>query len=316
MTVHLDRHLKINAAPEYKSLYGWAINEVDGDGRILGRDQIPWTFSHYFSSTKISTIDILEIEQGFKLGDVNARLDSSLYDESVFKSRRHIVVQLRAGDSRSDEDPARKTAYRMFGTSRIIEKIQLDITMLASDDEAEYCVASGIVSYTYENDFRDHTEKDALYFDLKVKPTTFERYTSRISEGTIEHCVLRVSQVAGFYSEWSPSISTDSIKILTRNSEHRFENVGDLSFDPPRLGAVGQASLYISEAHIPGKEFRSTEMPTPEAKNTAEPRLSFSEIKPTLGVDKQLLEMTSSLKRSLNLISILLLIILVVLVKW
>ena len=39
MDLHLERGLRLNTAPEYKSLYSWAINEIDAQGRQVGDDQ-------------------------------------------------------------------------------------------------------------------------------------------------------------------------------------------------------------------------------------------------------------------------------------
>jgi hypothetical protein len=37
--IHLDRRMRVNANPEHKSLYRWAITEVDSKGTIIGEDQ-------------------------------------------------------------------------------------------------------------------------------------------------------------------------------------------------------------------------------------------------------------------------------------
>jgi hypothetical protein len=57
--------------------------------------------------------------------------------------------------------------------------------------------------------------------------------------------VLRIGPVAGFYSEWSPSIPTDNVKVLTSGSEHKITLPPDYR-EPPRVGHVGTAELHIN----------------------------------------------------------------------
>jgi hypothetical protein len=48
---HLERGLRLHTDPEHKSLYSWAINEIDDQGQQIGRDQIPWPWTLYFCPT-------------------------------------------------------------------------------------------------------------------------------------------------------------------------------------------------------------------------------------------------------------------------
>jgi hypothetical protein len=48
MEYHLDYGLRIQTEPQYKSLYSWAINEVEADGSTIDRDQIPWAWTLSF----------------------------------------------------------------------------------------------------------------------------------------------------------------------------------------------------------------------------------------------------------------------------
>jgi hypothetical protein len=96
----------------------------------------------------------------------------------------------------------------MFGTDRAIKSFQLDIHPIADPAEQESCKAWGSVSYTSEIDFRDETVDDCIVFYLFVKPETFARYAAKIAHGSVDEMILSVGSVAGFYSEWSPSIST------------------------------------------------------------------------------------------------------------
>ncbi len=83
-------------------------------------------------------------------------------------------------------------------------------------------------------------------FDLYVQPETFEHYVQMVRAAEVDAAFLRVGRVAGFYSDWSPSISTDSIKVLTDYEKgHPVEIPEGSEIVPPRLGKVGKVSLTL-----------------------------------------------------------------------
>jgi hypothetical protein len=137
-----------------------------------------------------------------------------------------IRAHLRPGDSRVSKDYFRGTTF----------------TDHAAQERYE---AWGCVSYTVETDFRYETTEDCIVFFLFVKPETFALYAAKISYGAVDEMILRVSSVAGFYSEWSPSISTDNVKVLTKGDQ-KVTLTTEAPFEPPRLGKVGEAALYIN----------------------------------------------------------------------
>jgi hypothetical protein len=79
-----------------------------------------------------------------------------------------------------------------------------------------------------------------------VKPQTFARYAAKVSHGVVDEIMFSVGGVAGFYSEWSPSISTRDVKVLTSDSELKVDLPPGFQFEPPRLGDVGDAELHIN----------------------------------------------------------------------
>jgi hypothetical protein len=87
---------------------------------------------------------------------------------------------------------------------------------------------------------------DCVAFYLFVKPETFARYGAKIAHGLVDEMILSVKSVAGFYSEWSPSISTHNVKVLTTGEEHKVILPPGLSFEPPRLGQIDAAKLFIN----------------------------------------------------------------------
>lgn len=242
MEFHLDRQLRFNAAPEHKSLYRWAINEIDEQGQVVGDDQIPWGWNLYFTARELILADQLGV---ISATDFEGRLQQS----AEITQQRTIRAKLRPGAPRDDDNWQRQTTYRMFGADRVISDFQLDVRPLKSEDDVEHCRAWGSVSYTSENDFRQETEEDCVQFYLMVKPSTFKHYAQRITSGNAHEVIFCAGLVRGFYSEWSPSISTRSVKVLTSGDDQKLELPEGLTV--PRLGGVGEARLYINSVTTP-----------------------------------------------------------------
>ena len=55
--------------------------------------------------------------------------------------------------------------------------------------------------------------------------------------------------MSGFYSEWSPSITAYSIKVLAAEKEQDVVTDKGCEIDPPRLGSVGEFSLKFTQRH-------------------------------------------------------------------
>lgn len=257
----LDRRLRLLTEPEHKSLYSWAILEVDERGQVLGRDQIPWVWTLTFTATEVVLGDILNLKDGEK---TEGRVDSW----SERSQSRVIRCKMRPGDSHSDKDWFRRTTYKMFGTDRILQQFQLDITALDTEEEDEECRAWGFVAYEYR-DIRTQSDDDMVGFNLQVKPATFARYAQRIAEGSADEIVLSVGMVSGFYSDWSPDVVTQDVKILAPGKEQAIELPVGVEFEPPRLGRVGEVRLYINTARV-AKTLQSNETELPD-----EPRESL-----------------------------------------
>ena len=235
MEQHIDRRVILSTESEYKNLYSWSLHELDAEGQKIDRDQIPWAWTLYFTATELALSDTLKIEPDYRSdGD-------SL---SAVRERQNIWAKLTPGDP-WDRHSFRSTAYSMFGTDRTISSFELFIERLEGDEEQERCMAWGSVSYTFDNDFRDETTDDSIVFHLYVRPETFARYAAKVSASEVDEAVLRVGHVDGFYSDWSPAISTDDIKVLTSDRDHKVETPEGCDIVPPRLGKIGEAELYL-----------------------------------------------------------------------
>jgi hypothetical protein len=231
---HLEQGLRLTK-PTQKSLYDWAIIEIDAQDQQVGHDQIPWNWSLYFTATSCVLGDGIEIRLPFQSSEATP-------DPSIAQSQA-IRVQLRPGSEGDDRDYFRRTTFSMFGTHRAINSFEMYIHPIADPADKESCTAWGTVSYTHEN----RTTEDCIVFYLFVKPETYARYATNLSRGLVNEMVLRVGSVAGFYSEWSPSISTRNVKVLTTGDEQKITMPPGVEFEPPRLGYVGEAQLYINQ---------------------------------------------------------------------
>jgi hypothetical protein len=243
MEYHMDRRLKVVSNTMHKSLYTLCINEIDENDNVIGRDYIPWIWSLRFSASRISISDDLNILEPY---NVNYNL---LRTEDVsFKNDEHSVRDSRCivADLYPDNVP-----FIMFGSDRAIKNFYLTIRPIGEGEGTESCSLWGLVSWTRENeDFISQTSPDEIGFDLMVKPSIFERYVERISLGTADEIHFSAGRVAGFYSRWNPSISTNMIKVLARGREQELQIPADLKFEPPRLGSIGECSLQITASRI------------------------------------------------------------------
>jgi hypothetical protein len=223
MKSHFDYGLRLETETEFKSLYGWAIHEIDADGHSIGGAQIPWKWRLYFSATSCLLIDELEIGNFSKK---EKEADDAIIDQ-------FIIITLQPDDA---------VMFSMFGTNRAVKNFTLEVRCLADGTKSEFCAARGKFSSTYEIDFVDVTDGDTLCFFLDVKTETFSKYVDLIRRSSIDDIKFFVGSVDGFYSEWCGGLRTD-IKILLR--DHDLNVPTDFQGVPPRLGKVGEARLRV-----------------------------------------------------------------------
>jgi hypothetical protein len=115
------------------------------------------------------------------------------------------------------------THFRIVGTERTIEEFSILIYRLDSDDDLSRMRMFSSVSQDHEIDFRNVHEPDLIQFTLFLSPDEFDPLAKGLQAKTISSLNLRVSRVAGFYSEFSPGISTDEVKVLPREVSQHFE---------------------------------------------------------------------------------------------
>ncbi|MER9606930.1 hypothetical protein [Mesorhizobium sp. M0243] len=234
MENHVDRRVILCPEAEYKNLYEWSVQEVGANGNKIDRDQIPWEWTLYFKATELTLHDTLT---------VGSLMSGAPHDEiNTVIAKQSISAKLHPFGA------ARPPSYSMFGTGRTITDISLSIIPSAVNDEQEQCVAWGVVSYTSEIDFREETTPDCIGFYLFVRPDRFARYAEMVASSALEEVLFFVGRVPGFYSDWSPSTSTNRIKILADKNAQKIEIPPDCEIDPPRLGRAQYAQLNIRHA--------------------------------------------------------------------
>jgi hypothetical protein len=273
--IHLDRRMRVNANPEHKSLYRWAITEVDSKGTIIGEDQIPWGWTQFFTANSCVLSDEIRFEE-FQDEDNPTQNKNPA-------STQAIRAQL--SPSAPNNKKHRITSYTMFGSDREIKHFQLDIRPITEHGEREHCQAWGCVSSTYEVDFLDETCPDMVVFTLVISKDDFSRLAKKVSAGEVDRIDFSVSRARGFYAEWSPGISTRHIKVLTPDKEeHAIEAPAGFTYEPGRLGKVGSAELSVNrkidialateadaEDIEPPPIAREGGFPTPQAQNLIRP---------------------------------------------
>jgi hypothetical protein len=283
---HLERGLRLIT---HSDLDDWAIQEVDGTGQPIGEDKIPWPWTLRFTATSCLLGDSFEIKSEFESTE-GTPIPAEMMQRQV------IRVQLRPGAPQDDGDLLRKTTYSMFGTDRDISRFQLDIHPIADPTEQESCRSWGLVSYSAEGDFfSKETMDDCIGFDLFVKPETFARYAAKIAHGLVDEIILSVRLVDGFYSAWSPTILTPEVKVLTGGKEQKLSSSPGHQVKPPRLGRVGEATMYINR----GLEFGKRALEFETIDDVAESVTRANTATQAIGADTlQMLRILGSLRRA------------------
>ena len=251
MDHHLDREIRLINESEYKSLYSWSLQEFDNDGKEIGTKQIPWYWNLSFTASELSYHQTIETEDTFDFDEDDFRNG----DEKAHKRKdskvnysEMIIGALHSGWCNDGEYLEDDTSYSMFGTGRNLIKFTLRIIKM-EEDAAERCILTGGVSFDYEVDFRDETQDDYMEVYLQLTTERFDLILEAIKNKAPDVVRLRLGRVSGFYSEWSPGISTSHVKILVRGDDQKLIMPDGCDIKPPRLGDVGEFSFSITQRH-------------------------------------------------------------------
>jgi hypothetical protein len=239
---HTSYTVKLNTKPKHSSLHDWCLQEFDKNDDQVGDDLIPWGWTLYFNVTNIRHTYALAHDDtdlaDFDEETMEPKTGGSGMD---FQCSESILAKLIPAEGRNYN-----TSYSMFGTDRKIENFSIDI----EKSDIDSCQIWGSVSYTFELDFRDETTEDTICVQLRLTPDKFDELVQMINRGGTDEASLMLSGVRGFYSEWSPEISTNFIKVLSSvGDEQKVEIAEDAGIDPPQLSTVQEFRLSLNNNH-------------------------------------------------------------------
>ncbi|MGX9424094.1 MULTISPECIES: hypothetical protein [Bradyrhizobium] len=235
MEYHIDNRVVLSTEREHKSLYSWSIKEFDENGKQIGGDQIPWEWGLNFEVVELTSTYGVEIKAG---GD--------MLDEENSRNQTVEIAEALHGKLRPSMEMRKAGLYSLFGTQRRIEHFGLFIYK-AAGDVRESCRLWGSPSYTSDWDFQDVTQPDSVQIYIYLSPEKFDQVMTLVKLPVATSGAVRLKGVSGFYSEWSPSIRTDRIKILANSKDQGLQNPEQLAFDPPALGYVQEFQISFRQ---------------------------------------------------------------------
>jgi hypothetical protein len=230
MEHNLEKAVKYDLEDEFKSLYPWSLIEAEEETQKSPKKWIPFSWSVRFIASKLAIVRRISINRSYDVDDQKAK---TLADSSM------IIASLHSGFCNDGMNLEDYVDYRMFGTDRRIESFTLKIYV--ATDGVEKCTAWATPSYDYEVDFRSNVETDIVEFNLYISKERWESVERLVKSKEVDSLNVSFGNVSGFYSDWSPSISTNSIKILT--SFHSVEGDEKIIETLSKIGDVGEFGL-------------------------------------------------------------------------
>lgn len=239
MDYELNRKILFSEEIEYKSLYSWCLQELDANGDKIGLDQIPWAWTNRFIATSLR----YGIQLNGQLENLS-RTSPLTETKGKTKAKNQLKISETESINASISSEDNETIFSMFGTERTIKDINLSIYK----DIDERCSVWGCPSYVTEIDFRDIEQPDTIQFNLFINPDKFNKIVELIKSNNVNKMLFTARGVMGFYSEWSPSISTNKIKVLCNYDDHKVEvseksEITIAQKNIPRLGEVSEFNL-------------------------------------------------------------------------
>jgi hypothetical protein len=230
MKYELDNRVVLSSERENKSLYPWSIKEFNNGGQQIVRDQVPWDWSLYFEVAEL--IPTCRIQSRRAADDQAGSFDLS---EFLCGKLKPCVRSREAGH------------YSMFGTQRTIN--EFDIFIYKADDDKDRCHLWGSTSFASDIDFEDVLTPDCVGVYVHLSAQKFDQLMKFVKFPRPTSAEIRLTGVDGFYSEWSPSIRTDSIKVLANASDQGLENPEGLTLKPPVLGNVREFDFTLRQKY-------------------------------------------------------------------
>lgn len=236
----LDKQITFKKQPEERSLYSWSLVETK-EGKAPSSDQIPWPWTAHFTCSSLRVMRGVTIK-GPRESFIDFGGDTVEAKDTEVTESLSIRGDLFSGAQWGDEFD-KCARYSMFGTDRTFNKFDLTIQGVP-DGTKEGCYLWGTPSYEYENDFRTHLEDDTVVVNVLLGMTRFNEFVRVIEAKQVDNASVQLGGVSGFYSDWSPSISTSEIKVLT--SEQVVEGLEGSEIQPHILGKVTKFGITLN----------------------------------------------------------------------
>lgn len=240
MEYQLEREIRLKKSKD-KVLYSWYLQECGSDGTPNGAELIPWEWTLYFTVSELRYYKSIDIEKSNSPEDV-------IEENKTVKESDFIMAIMHPGTCDDGNWLKNDTVFSMYGTDREIKKFTLRISKLDDEDAVEFCKVWGCIRHTIEDVDGDETIDDTIQVNMYISSQRFNNIADIIKTQVPDIVQVSLGKVSGFYSEWSPSIHTDSVKILT--SYHpKIEFNEDSGIIPPRLCEVGEFNITIVLRH-------------------------------------------------------------------
>jgi len=243
MNYLLERKIKINRDPKYKSPNGWCLNEFDDKEELIGSDWIPFNWSLAFTLTSLKLATHLHVNK--KADATTLETSSSPSGESGTYIERTILGRFCSGVCNETGNLVKVDQFSIFGTARSIKEFNVAISEVSADNE-EVCWFTVIPSYESEGyDFNKVIEKDFAGFSVYLNSAKFNELTRLIESHSIDSASLSMSNVEGAYSQDYPTISRHyEIKLLTDGNA--IEGVEKSKFEGTTVSKVGSFNIDFS----------------------------------------------------------------------
>ena len=194
----LELNAKLNKNPKHKGLYNWCINVIHKETKEKGRDLIPFDGINEFKSTDISYKISLEKYTG--------------KSKKFFFQSEWISVQLI---------PDHEERYTMLGAARDIKDIELSILEKDKLIKGKDMQVKGYHAFSDDGPDAFHGD-ESLSFVIYLEKHDYENIISLAKNKLINEVYLSVTDVKGFYSDWSPTVSRP-LKMVLTDKEHSKE---------------------------------------------------------------------------------------------
>ena len=222
---------------EHETLYGLCLRQTQEDGTQVGCDLIPWHWSLNFEAEEVfHSINYSKNRIGLDDRDEDEKEDVANVDTSETIQAKLIPVERLSSPPR----------YYMFGYRDAVKEISLEVIRSSNDTR---CTAFAFAKFRSEIDFRYEDVPHHLGFNLLLSEDKFVKILQLMRLNTLNRLFFRVRMVDGFYSGWSPEITTDSIHVLPRSCLEEL-NLEEHADRLPIIGKVQDFQFFASRKII------------------------------------------------------------------